>query len=192
MPPSVAPSPPTPEQEEQALQRILLDKRVFPVHLKARLSDFHHPPERPPVFIYGGAGVGKTHLAVAYLVREIQGRGEASKVFIRSVDLMNRLRDSFRSSYNQAASEIISGFSRYRFLVIDDLGAERHTDLVQEALYDVLDFRAGHRLPTIITSNFSLDRVAEHYGDFGERITSRIAGMGEILALKGRDRRWQR
>lgn len=165
---------------------------MFPVHLKARLSDFHNPPETPPVFIHGGAGVGKTHLAVAYLVREIQAKGEASKVFIRSVDLMNRLRDSFRSSYNRPASEIISDFSRYRFLVIDDLGAERHTDLVQEALYDVLDFRAGHRLPTVITSNFSLDRVAEHYGDFGERIASRIAGMGGILALKGRDRRWQR
>ena len=192
MPPSAAPSPPTPEQEEQALKRILLDKRVFPVHLKARLSDFHNPPETPPVFVHGGAGVGKTHLAVAYLVREIQTRGEASKVFIRSVDLMNRLRDSFRSSYNQPASEIISDFSRYRFLVIDDLGAERHTDLVQEALYDVLDFRAGHRLPTVITSNFSLDRVAEHYGDFGERIASRIAGMGEILNLRGKDRRWQK
>ena len=165
---------------------------MFPVHLKARLSDFHNPPETPPVFVHGGAGVGKTHLAVAYLVREIQTRGEASKVFIRSVDLMNRLRDSFRSSYNQPASEIISDFSRYRFLVIDDLGAERHTDLVQEALYDVLDFRAGHRLPTVITSNFSLDRVAEHYGDFGERIASRIAGMGEILNLRGKDRRWQK
>jgi len=192
MPPSAAPSPPTQEQEEQALQRILLDKGVFPIHLKARLSDFHNPPQTPPVFIHGGAGVGKTHLAVAYLTREIKTRGEASKGFIRSVDLMNRLRDSFRSSYNQAASEIIRGFSRYRFLVIDDLGAERHTDLVQEALYDILDFRTGHRLPTVITSNFSLDRVAEYYGDFGERIVSRIAGMGETLALLGKDRRWQK
>jgi len=165
---------------------------VFPVHLKARLSDFHNPPDTPPVFIHGGAGAGKTHLAVAYLAREIQSRGEASKVFIRCVDLMNRLRDSFRNHYNQAASEIISAFSHHRFLVIDDLGAERHTDLVQEALYDLLDYRAGHRLPTVITSNFSLDRVAEHYGDFGERIASRIAGMGEILALQGRDRRWQK
>lgn len=191
MPPSAAPSPPTPEQEEQALQRILLGKGVFPVHLGARLSNFHNASETPPVFIYGGAGVGKTHLAVAYLVQEIQTRGEVSKVFIRSVDLMNRLRDSFRSPYNQAASEIIENFSRYRFLVIDDLGAERRTDMVQEALYDVLDFRAGHRLPTVITSNFCLDRVVEYYGDLGERIASRIAGMGEILAMDGKDRRWQ-
>ena len=165
---------------------------MFPIHLNARLSDFHNPPETPPVFIHGGAGVGKTHLAVAYLAQEVQTRGETSKVFIRSVDLMNRLRDSFRNHYNLAASDIIGAFSRYRFLVMDDLGAERDTALVQEALYDILDFRAGHRLPTIITSNFSLDRVADHYGDFGERIASRIAGMGGILVLKGRDRRWQR
>ncbi|MDD2901091.1 MAG: ATP-binding protein, partial [Syntrophales bacterium] len=103
------------------------------------------------MFIHGSAGVGKTHMGVAYLAQEIQTRGEASKVFIRSVDLMNRLRDSFRNSYTVTASEIISAFSRYRFLVIDDLGAERDTPLVQEALYDILDFRAGHRLPTVIT-----------------------------------------
>jgi DNA replication protein DnaC len=76
--------------------------------------------------------------------------------------------------------------------VIDDLGTERSTPLVQEALYSIIDYRAGHRLPTIITSNFSLDQVTEHYGDFGERLASRIFCMGETLILEGKDRRWQK
>jgi DNA replication protein DnaC len=165
---------------------------VYPVHLNARLSDFLRPPETPPVFISGPVGTGKTHLAVAYLAREIQKWGENSRVFIRSVDLFNKLRDSFRNNFGTPASEITESFSRYRFLVIDDLGTERDTPLVQEGLYAIIDHRAGHRLPTVITSNFTLDRVAEHYGEFGERLASRIAGMGETLTLLGKDRRWQK
>jgi DNA replication protein DnaC len=192
MPPVQESSPPTPEEEERSLKKILLAKGVYPVHLNARLSDFPEAPETPPVFISGPVGTGKTHLAVAYLVQEIQKWGERSRVFIRSVDLFNKLRDSFRNHFNTPASEIIESFSQYRFLVIDDLGTERDTPLVQEALYDIIDHRAGHRLPTVITSNFTLDRVAEHYGEFGERLASRIAGLGENLALLGQDRRWQK
>ncbi len=192
LPPGHEFSPPTREEEERALKQILLAKGVYPVHLNARLADFPQPPEIPPVFISGSVGTGKTHLAVAYLVQEIQRWGENSRVFIRSVDLFNKLRDSFRHSYGPPASEIIESYSQYRFLVIDDLGTERDTPLVQEALYDIIDQRAGHRLPTVITSNFTLDRVAEHYGDFGERLASRIAGLGETLTLLGKDRRWQK
>lgn len=191
LPPGQESSPPTREEEERTLKTILLAKGVYPVHLNARLSDFPGPPETPPVFISGPVGTGKTHLAVAYLVREIQKWGENSRVFIRSVDLFNKLRDSFRNNFGTPASEITESFSRYRFLVIDDLGTERDTPLVQEALYDIIDHRAGHRLPTVITSNFTLDRVVEHYGEFGERLASRIAGMGETLTLLGKDRRWQ-
>jgi DNA replication protein DnaC len=192
LPPGSESSPPTPEEEERTLKKILLAKGVYPVHLNARLSDFPQAPETPPVFISGPVGTGKTHLAVAYLVREIQKWGEHSRVFIRSVDLFNRLRESFRHNFSTPASEIIESFSRYRFLVIDDLGAERDTPLVQEALYDLIDQRAGHRLPTVITSNLTLNRVAEHYGEFGERLASRIAGLGETLTLLGKDRRWQK
>jgi len=192
LPPSPEPSPPTPEERDRALRQILLDKGVYPVHLGARLADFHNPPEVPPVFISGPVGTGKTHLAVAYLAQEIRQWGERSRMFIRSVDLFNRLRDSHRDHSGASAAEIIRDFSRYRSLVIDDLGTERDTPLVQEALYNIIDHRAGHRLPTIITSNLELERVAEHYGEFGERLASRIAGMGETLGLVGKDRRWQK
>jgi DNA replication protein DnaC len=192
LPPSLGPSPPTPEEKDRALRQILLDKGIYPVHLGARLADFHNPPAVPPVFISGPVGTGKTHLAVAYLAREIQHWGERSRMFIRSVDLFNRLRDTYRDHSGVSATEIISDFSRYRFLVIDDLGTERDTPLVQEALYNIIDHRAGHRLPTVITSNLELERVAEHYGEFGERLASRIAGMGETLGLVGKDRRWQK
>ena len=192
LPPSHEPSTPTQGEAEQALRQMLREKGIYPVHLGARLSDFFNPPEKPPVFICGPAGTGKTHLAVAYLVREIQTWGENSRIFIRSVDLFNKLRDSFRSSSGTPATEIIGNYSRYRFLIVDDLGTERDTPLVQEALYSIIDYRAGHRLPTIITSNFTLDRVGGHYGDFGERLASRISGMGEGLTLDGKDRRWQK
>ena len=74
-PPGHEPSPPTRMEQEQVLRRVLLEKGVFPIHLGARLSDFRQPYEVPPPFICGPVGTGKTHLAVAYLVREIQQWG---------------------------------------------------------------------------------------------------------------------
>jgi len=77
-------------------------------------------------------------------------------------------------------------------LVLDDLGAEKVSDFVLQTLYDLLDRRYGECLETIITSNLSLDQLTVHYGSHGDRLASRIAGMGPALVLKGKDRRWQR
>ena len=142
-PPGHEPSPPTRAEQEQVLRRILLEKGVFPIHLGTRLSDFRQPYEVSPPFICGPVGTGKTHLAAAYLVREIQQWGENSRIFIRSVDLFNKIRDSFRNNFSTPASEITDNFSRYRFLLIDDLGTELSTPPVQEAFYTVIDYRAG-------------------------------------------------
>lgn len=174
------------------LNELLLKKGVFPVHVEARLQDCKGLPPDRPCYISGPVGSGKTYLAVAYLAESLEhhlnDEGAGIK-FCRAVDLINALRDSFKMS---GPSSIIDSYQKYRFLIIDDLGTERDTPLVQEALYMILDYRAGHRLPTLITSNFSLEKIASQYGDYGERIASRIGGMGPALILKGKDRRIQK
>jgi DNA replication protein DnaC len=185
-----------PRQEHPDLEMLLLKKGVFPIHVKARLSDYKHLPAERPAFISGPVGSGKTHMAVAYLAESCNRVLTASPDcqaagarYTRAVDLFMALRSSFK---DRGPAELIEDFSRYKFLVIDDLGTERDTPLVQESIYAIVDYRAGHRLPTIITSNLDLDRIADLYGDYGERLASRIAGLGESLTLKGKDRRWQK
>jgi len=189
-------------REAQALESALLKRGVYPVHLEARLSDFERLPKERPGFISGPVGSGKTYMAVAYLADVItralalpneqhQADRAVGRIgFTRAVDLMMALRASFKNN-DGGPEAVIWQFSRYQFLVIDDLGTERDTPLVAEALYSILDYRGGHRLSTLITSNFKLSIIASQYGDYGERLASRIAGMGRGLELKGKDKRWQ-
>jgi DNA replication protein DnaC len=58
-----------------------------------------------------------------------------------------------------------------------------------KSFYLIINQRYGNEMPTIITSNLTLDQVAGNYGD---RLASRIAGMGTELVLDGKDRRLQR
>lgn len=146
-------------------------------------------PRRRPMFITGPAGTGKTHLAVAYLREEIIAQGAEQCKFLEAVELFLELRDSFRRDSPEDEERIIKTYTSKPFLVIDDLGAEKVSDYVRQSLYFVINRRYGEELPTVVTSNLTLDQIAEVYG---ERLSSRIAGMGPELVLKGRDRRWQR
>jgi hypothetical protein len=66
------------------------------------------------VFISGPVGTGKTHLAVAYLAQEIQQWGERSRMFIRSVDLFNRLRDTYRDHSGAGLGQGLAGLPAQR------------------------------------------------------------------------------
>ena len=60
------------------------------------------------------------------------------------------------------------------------------TDFVRQTTYALINEREMEMRPTFITSNFALQRLNEH---IDERVASRIAGMCEVIELKGKDRR---
>lgn len=156
-------------------------------------------PEKAPCFITGPVGTGKTHLAAGYFRRQIlatiQRGGFPSSEwgqFIRAVDLFRKIRDCFRENSEETESGLIEIFGSCDLLVLDDLGTEKVSDFVEQTLYDIIDHRYSENLPIIITSNLSISEIAAHYKNHGERLASRICGMGEIYAINAKDRRLKR
>lgn len=130
-------------------------------------------------FLYGPPGNGKTHLAVAALLE--MGAG----IFWRVPDFLAFLRTNLQREISHEAQrtteQLISAYGKApALLVLDDLGTENATDWACEQLYRVLDGRYEHRVPTIITSNVSSEKI-------DQRIWSRYR---EGLAVcEGEDRR---
>ncbi|HEY1292790.1 MAG TPA: ATP-binding protein [Chloroflexota bacterium] len=134
------------------------------------------------LFMRGPVGTGKTGVGVAVTKQALEMG--LSVLYVDVIDMLGKLRDSFSS--REAFAESDDGL-RARWnalqgvevLLVDDLGAERHkrnedVDWPTETLWQLLNHRHGARLRTIVTSNHSLNELAEKFGH--PRLPSR---MGE-------------
>jgi len=154
------------------------------------------------IYIHGDAGSGKTILAAMllevlrledYLHPTPLPKDENGKdirrswsYFVSVCDLLAELRATF-SSQEHSEMEIIEKYSAAKYLVLDDIGIEKTTDWTFQTLYLIINRRYEYLLPTIFTSNLSLEKLAEQLGD--DRIPSRIFGMCHIHSMKNIDRR---
>jgi|WetSurMetagenome_2_1015567.scaffolds.fasta_scaffold54972_2 DNA replication protein DnaC len=154
------------------------------------------------VCLTGKVGVGKT-MSLCLLVRDwlisraVAARGtiwgtatlDAWK-FISFPEFVMRVQDSFKNKdADQTAYEMLSKIAETPYLIIDDLGAEKPTEYVRQATYFLINHREMNMLPTFITTNFSMDHLDEN---IDPRVSSRIAGMCEIIRMEGKDRRIER
>ena len=127
----------------QGLGTVLMQVRAFVREFPAE--------DRPGLLLVGDPGTGKTHLAVAALKALIE-RGHEGIFY----DYQNLL-ESIRSSYDKASGA--SDREAYRnaldteVLLLDDLGAHRVTDWVEDTVTSIITHRCNHRKPLIATTN---------------------------------------
>jgi DNA replication protein DnaC len=140
------------------------------------------------LLLSGPYGTGKTWLAVQ-LFRTIVERFAYDALFITAPELLERIRATYSGHDEEAEAEVLHAVKNARLLLLDDLGAERVTDWVQEKLFTIINHRHDHRLATIFTSNLG---PAELAGHLGKRTGWRIVEMAECLKLDGPNRRAQK
>lgn len=152
-----------------------------PERIKTCVDEFK--ASRKGIFISGGVGTGKTHIAYA-IAKHIYGQKINVQVW-NSAELM----DAIRRGYDKPFDETFEDLMKFRgLLILDDVGSEKLTEWVAERFYLLVNRKYNQMVPIVITSNFNIQQLAER---IGERIASRIVEMCHIVELTGEDRRLQ-
>ncbi len=126
------------------------------------------------LLLMGSYGTGKTHLAAA-IANEVVSLG-IETLFLTVPDLLDWLRysyDSVETTYEERFEEI----RNIRFLVLDDLGTQNTTAWAREKLFQIINHRYTHRLPTVITTNLTLSLI-------DERISSRLQDRELVISIQ--------
>lgn len=192
------------EQEKEVQEKILAEQKLLDeafrnskmsIRFKQRVFDnffselntqkayeisLNYQPKNQGLLFLGACGVGKTHLAAAIANRQI---GKMPVLFISCPDFLFELRESI-SSGKKKHSHLFDLARRVQLLILDDIGAEKSSEWVQETLFVLINYRYECMLPTIFTTNCSLEELEEKVG---KRIISRIVEMCRCIRMGGED-----
>ena len=135
------------------------------------------------LFLHGGCGVGKTHLAVAIALATMEHHSQ-SIYFAVVPDLLDHLRATFDPTRGVAYDDRFNSIRNAHLLVLDDLGTESTTPWAREKLYQLFNHRYNERLPTVVTSNQELRAI-------DERIASRLldSRLTRVIEIDAEDYR---
>src|SRR5882724_1758762 len=144
------------------------------------------------LFLEGQPGVGKTHLAVAVLKQAIQTTG-ARGVFYDTRDLLRVIRSTYDPSIKTTELEVLRPVMTADLLVLDDLGAEKTSEWVEETMNLIVNTRYNEKRLTLFTSNYPdiPDETEPNSLLFriGFRMRSRLHEMCEFVVMDAADYR---
>jgi DNA replication protein DnaC len=167
-------------QNEELLRAVATARRfasTFPVVQKG-------------LMLIGPPGIGKTHIGVSVL-RDVVQRTGATGLYYDTRALLKDIRNTYNPVTHTAEIDVIRPVMEAELLVLDDLGAERLTDWVEETMSLIVNTRYNERRATIFTSNYEdiPDEVNSLLVRVGFRLHSRLREMCEFLEYDGPDYR---
>ena len=147
-----------------------------------------HPAKSDNLAMFGGTGLGKTHLSTAIAREVIEGGWDV--VYVSCVDMFADYEaQRFGNSTGTPTGADLSRYTDCDLLIIDDLGTELTNQFTTSCLYGLLNTRLNRHLPVILSTNLETDEFRKRYWD---RITSRVLGNFTVMPFKGTDVRRQK
>lgn len=176
----LSPPPETPKKtyrEKTAFQQFLNAKYTFDKFVCGGGNQFAHAASQAvannpatsynPLFIYGGVGLGKTHLLMA-IGNHIQNRNGSAKIcYYTSEKFMNEMINSLR---HKKMDEFRNKFRKADVLLIDDIQFMAGKQATQEEFFHTFNTLYESHKQIVLTS----DKFPKDIPDLEERLRSRF------------------
>lgn len=122
-------------------------------------------------------GCGKTRLA-STICNELTEKGVRNK-FVTANQILSEIKETWNDN-NKQESQVLRKYEEARLLVIDDLGTQYGKQWIDEPFLNIINARYNANKPTIVTSNYEVDRLP-----FGEnRIIDRLGEGKRYVNVK--------
>lgn len=136
------------------------------------------------LLLAGTVGTGKSYFAACIANRLID---EGYRVLMTNfATLTNQIQGTF-----DGKQDLIDDLNHYKLLILDDLGAERKSEYMQEMVFNIIDARYRSGLPFIITTNLSLEEIKKPQDLSCSRIYDRILERCFPIEMNGVSKRRQ-
>jgi DNA replication protein DnaC len=158
------------------------------------------PDEGLGLLFSGDSGVGKTHLAVAVLHELVTAKGARGQ-FWDFHELIREIKSSYDPETKTTELMVLEPVVEADLLLLDDLGAWKMTDWMNDTLFYILNSRYMAKRPTLITTNYQdvtreealaadpLRRREFLVERIGQRLRSRLMEMCLVVRMQGGDHR---
>lgn len=137
------------------------------------------------LLLYGTVGTGKTYYGACVANLLIDNGYDVLMTNFASIT--NKIQGMFEEK-----QQYIESLNKYDLLVIDDLGAERKTEYMQEMVFNIIDSRYRSGKPLIITTNLTAEELKKPQEIGYQRIYDRILERCIPIKVEGESRRKQK
>jgi DNA replication protein DnaC len=192
--------------------KLLADARIPKLYVDSSLKNYQPSKEDPSqlraynyahtlvrdypladrgILYMGESGVGKTHLSVAIL-RALIEKGIDCR-FYEYRSLLKEIQRSYNPNTNTSEMEVLAPLFECEVIVLDELGAAKPTQWVQDTIGLIINSRYNEKKLTILTTNYldqrqtSMDETLEDR--IGARLRSRLYQMCKTVLIEGEDYR---
>lgn len=140
------------------------------------------------LLFYGGTGLGKTFMCNCIAKTLIDM--EKTVLYQTAFNLFEILENHKFNRLNESEENRINYNLMFEseLLIIDDLGTEFNNSFTNAELFNIINERLISDKKTIISTNLSLEQLAETYSD---RIMSRVFNNFIAHKFYGKDLRWE-